>query len=72
MPKMWNWRISREKKQKGKTFWGCSNYPECKFISNFKPEIIKCTECDSEYLEEHISKEKGKFYKCPKCGKEYF
>lgn len=64
--------LVEKRNKKGKTFYGCSNYPECKFISNFKPVIMKCTECDSEYLEEHFTKDKEKFYKCPKCGKEYF
>ncbi len=71
-PKCGKGELVEKRNKKGKTFYGCSNYPECNFISNFKPIIMKCTECDSEYLEEHSSKEKGKFYKCPKCGKEYF
>ncbi len=71
-PKCGKGELVEKRNKRGKTFFGCSNYPECKFISNFKPVIMKCTECDSEYLEEHFSKDKGKFFKCPKCGKEYF
>jgi len=26
-----------KKSKKGKTFYGCSNYPKCDFVSNKKP-----------------------------------
>lgn len=31
--------------KKGKSFYGCSRYPDCDFISNYKPTGEKCPEC---------------------------
>ncbi len=31
--------------KKGKSFYGCSRYPECDFISNYKPTGEKCPDC---------------------------
>jgi len=39
-------RYSRKRKQ---TFYGCSNYPDCKFTTSDKP-IKVCPECDSGVL----------------------
>lgn len=50
--------------KKGK-FYGCSNYPKCKFITNYPPAGKNCPEC-SKYM---VFKElkRGKFNECPAC-----
>lgn len=35
------------KTKKGRTFYGCDNYPECKFVSWDKPSGNKCPKCGS-------------------------
>ncbi|MFO7814853.1 MAG: type I DNA topoisomerase [Halanaerobiales bacterium] len=55
--------IIKRKSKKGKTFYGCSNYPECDFVSWDKPTEKKCPECGSMMVEKY-SKKKGTYYKC--------
>jgi len=31
--------------KKGRSFYGCSRYPDCDFISNYKPTGEKCPDC---------------------------
>jgi DNA topoisomerase-1 len=54
-----------------RTFWGCSRYPECDFISNYKPVNETCASCGNNYLEVHWKKDEGEFKKCPKCHTTY-
>jgi DNA topoisomerase-1 len=35
----------------GKTFYGCSNYPNCKFMSWDIPTGEKCPECDAYLIQ---------------------
>ena len=49
---------------KGKVFFGCSKFPECKFISAQEPIPRKCPHCTSPYL---IRFRDG--FKCPACRK---
>lgn len=53
---------------KGKEFYGCSNYPECDFISHFKPTNSKCPKC-GYFLVEKNDKKIGTVKSCvnPDC-----
>jgi DNA topoisomerase-1 len=55
--------------KKGRTFYGCSNYPDCNFMSWNKPVEKPCPECGSLMVEK-TTKAKGKHYKCTnkECG----
>jgi DNA topoisomerase-1 len=55
--------------KKGRTFYGCSNYPDCNFMSWNKPVKKPCPECGSLMVEK-TTKAKGKHYKCKnkECG----
>ena len=55
--------------KKGRTFYGCSNYPDCNFMSWNKPVDKPCPECGSLMVEK-TTKAKGKHYKCTnkECG----
>ena len=57
--------IVEKKSKRGKIFYGCSTYPECKFASWDKPVNKPCPDCGSPYLIEKKSKREGKFLKCP-------
>jgi len=59
--------IIERKNKKGKTFYGCSAYPACKFISNSKPVNERCPQCGNSYLIETTEK-KVPIYKCPEKG----
>ncbi|MDC7228563.1 MAG: type I DNA topoisomerase [Spirochaetales bacterium] len=53
---------------KGKEFYGCTNYPECDFISHFKPTSSKCPHC-GYFLVEKSDKKTGTVKACinPEC-----
>ncbi|HMA60661.1 MAG TPA: type I DNA topoisomerase [Halanaerobiales bacterium] len=62
-PKCEDGEIVKRKSKKGKTFYGCSNYPDCDFVSWDKPTNKKCPKCGSMMVEKY-SKKSGKYYKC--------
>lgn len=53
-------RISRRGK-----FYGCSAYPKCKFVSNYKVVDENCEECGAYLIIKELKK--GTFLECPKC-----
>jgi len=56
--------LVEKKARKGNTFYGCGNYPNCKFTSAGKPLAEKCPSCGSEYLVEKALKA-GPVIACP-------
>ena len=62
-------KILARKSKKGKKFFGCSNYPDCDFVSWNEPVKDKCEECGS-YMVLKYSKTKGKYVQCSnsECG----
>ncbi|RKD34424.1 type I DNA topoisomerase [Thermohalobacter berrensis] len=65
--------IVERKSKKGRKFYGCSNYPDCKFVSWDEPVNEKCPECDGMMVLKRTKK--GTYIKCTnkECGhrKEY-
>lgn len=58
-------KIVVRKSRKGKVFFGCANYPNCNFVSWYKPVKEKCPECGNMLIEKTL---KGK--KELKCTNE--
>jgi DNA topoisomerase-1 len=57
--------IVERKSRRGK-FFGCANYPKCKFISTYEPvETPKCPECN--YMMAKRTYRKKDIYECIKC-----
>ncbi len=56
--------LVEKKARKGNTFYGCGNYPKCKFTAAHKPIAEKCPACGSEYLVEKFLKA-GPVIACP-------
>ena len=56
-------KILARKSKKGKKFFGCSNYPNCDFVSWNEPLNEKCDKCGS-YMVLKFSKTKGKYAQC--------
>lgn len=57
--------IVEKRTKRGKVFYGCTGYPECKFATWKKPVEEKCPVCG--YLQVQAKKN---LVKCEKCGKE--
>jgi DNA topoisomerase-1 len=62
--------LVEKKARKGNTFYGCGNYPKCKFTSATKPIAEKCPDCGSEYLVEKTLKS-GSVIACPNKECDY-
>ena len=60
--------VARKTKGRGKEFYGCTNYPECNFISHFKPIDVYCPKCNW-FLVEKYDKKNGSYKSCinPDC-----
>ena len=56
--------LVEKRARKGNTFYGCGNYPNCKFTSAHKPIPEKCPSCGSAYLVEKNLKS-GPVIACP-------
>ena len=64
--------IMEKTSKRGKIFYGCNRYPDCKFAIWDKPVSGPCPVCGSPYLLEKNTKKKGLFRICPTegCGFE--
>ena len=56
--------VVERRSKKGKTFYGCARWPECKFVAWGKPIAEKCPECSSPYMVEKWLKA-GAVWQCP-------
>jgi DNA topoisomerase-1 len=61
-----NGRVSKKRSKRGRTFFGCSNYPKCDFVSWYSIILKNCPECGNNYMEDKQLKT-GHFHQCPKC-----
>ena len=70
-PKSCGGYISERRSKRGKTFYGCSSYPKCDFVTWDKPRNEACPTCGSAYLLEKYSKKTGPFVACPNKECDY-
>lgn len=59
--------VIERRSRRGKSFYGCSNYPNCDFVNWNKPINKSCPECGNNYMVEKYTKAKGNFLQCPEC-----
>lgn len=61
--------IVLRRSRKGRKFYGCSNYPNCNFVSWDQPVAEKCPHCSGLMVVKN-SRNKKKLYKCTneQCG----
>lgn len=58
--------VVERRSRKGRTFYGCSRYPECDFVSWERPVAERCPQCGS-YMVASGRREQGTL-RCPACG----
>jgi DNA topoisomerase-1 len=60
--------VARKTKGRGKEFYGCNNYPDCDFISHYKPISQNCPKC-GRFMVEKYDKKNGSHKGCinPEC-----
>jgi len=69
-PKCGQGEISERRSKRGKTFYGCTRYPDCDFVAWNKPVAETCPNCGSPYLLEKWLKA-GPHLMCPNEGCKY-
>ena len=61
-------KIVERKSRRGKTFFGCNRYPDCDFVTWYRPLSEKCPSCGKSYLLEKITKKDGVTHFCDAEG----
>ena len=62
--------LTERRSKRGKIFYGCTRFPECKFAIWDKPVNQPCPECGALFLVEKTSKKEGNYLAClnKECG----
>lgn len=59
--------IVERRTRRGRTFYGCSRYPDCDFVSWQEPVAGPCPSCGNNVLYKRYTKAKGAMLHCPRC-----
>lgn len=59
--------LTARRSQKGRNFYGCSNYPTCRFVVWDKPVDRRCPRCDYPLMVEKQDKSGRAALQCPTC-----
>ena len=62
--------IAEKKSRKGKLFFSCTRYPDCKFAMWDRPRPVKCPNCGAPFLVEKVSKA-GTRLQCLTCKEKF-
>ncbi len=57
--------VTQRRSKRGRIFFGCNRYPDCKFVSWDRPLSEACPACGSPYLLQKYSKRDGSYIACP-------
>ena len=60
--------LTERRTKRGKTFWGCMNYPACDFSTWNRPVPETCPECGWVGMEQKKTRTEGETRTCMKCG----
>ncbi len=66
-----NHELAERRTRRGRTFFGCSGYPDCDFSTWYRPVPDKCPECGYEGAEQRSTKARGEYRRCIKCSHEF-
>ncbi|MBC7186483.1 MAG: type I DNA topoisomerase [Calditrichaeota bacterium] len=63
--------VVERKSRRGRTFYGCSRYPACDFVSWQEPVTGPCPSCGNNVLYKRYTKTKGTVLHCPQCEQDF-
>gem|GEM_PF-3866797 len=63
-------QVVEKRTRRGRTFFGCGNYPDCNFAAWDKPVSRVCPNCQNSYMLEKTSQKRGLYLKCPSCKED--
>ncbi len=64
-------RSSRSASRRGKIFYSCNRYPDCKFASWDRPIPEPCPLCQAPFIVEKTTKRAGTVRRCLKEGCDF-
>lgn len=56
-------KVVVKRSKRGRKFYGCSNYPQCNFVSWYEPTNEKCDKCGT-YMLKKYNKNQGEYLQC--------
>jgi DNA topoisomerase-1 len=60
-------QMVEKKTKRGRIFYGCQEYPKCKFATWNRPVAEQCPHCQFPIMVAKSAGEKGSRLECPKC-----
>ena len=60
--------VTERRTKRGKSFWGCMNYPDCDYSTWNRPVPETCPSCGFIGMEKKVTKADGESLTCMKCG----
>ncbi len=63
--------IVERRTRRGKTFYGCTRYPDCTFAAWDKPRLVACPNCAAPFLVEKETRKAGPVLRCLKCKGQF-
>jgi DNA topoisomerase-1 len=63
--------LAERRTKRGRSFFGCSRYPECTFSTWYRPVPETCPKCGYVGVEQRATKARGEYRRCVKCGHEF-
>ena len=63
--------VAERRSKKGRVFFSCTRYPDCKFAAWDKPRNKSCPECGGNFLVEKYGRDGKGALRCPKKGCRY-
>jgi len=60
--------LAEKRTKKGRSFFGCTRYPHCKYATWDRPIAEACPQCGSKFLVEKYNRKTGRTKACPKEG----
>jgi DNA topoisomerase-1 len=70
-PKCKTGDLAERRTRRGRSFFGCSNYPDCDFSTWYRPVPDTCPSCGNIGAESRSTKTRGDYRRCLKCEDEF-
>ena len=70
-PKCTEGDIAERRSRRGRSFFGCTRYPDCDFVTWYRPTPVACPECGFQGAEQRSTKARGPYRRCLKCEHEF-
>jgi DNA topoisomerase-1 len=70
-PKCKDGELAERRTKRGRSFFGCSRYPDCDFSTWYRPTPVACPSCGYIGAEMRSTKARGEYRRCLACETEF-